>query len=442
MKSTVAPAPHLRRAGFVVVIVSLAAIAFATLLPEPTPAVGSILCIVCGTAGTVSAILNVFLFMPLGIGLSLSRIPGKRALFGMFALSVLIETAQYFVIPGRYSTIGDVLTNTLGGALGFAISQYAFSLLRPPPRLALVLSFAWTVLWLGIQTTSAYGFSPAIPRSGYYGEIAPSLGDFEQFHGAVINASIGDLGIRDSHYSESERARDLLLRGAPLRTTIVPDEHTSGVAPIVRIADDDEREVVLLGQQGDNLVFGIRTGAAVLRLRPPYFSLPDAFAASPSGDSGTRKDTLSVSARYSTREVVISGNTRTGVERHIPITASLGWTMLLPFQWFIEGTRIEHLVNIIWIVCLVLPIGYWGTWFVRCDRAREARRNPMLAVPIALVVLYCGLVLVPQAFGASAALAMDWLAALAGMLSGGVLATRGVHHLHNAALINSKPASD
>ena len=84
MKITVAPTPHVRRVGLVITIASLVAIAFATLLPEPaTAAHGSHFCLVCGSLGGVNAILNVFLFVPLGIGLALFGIPGKRTLLAM-----------------------------------------------------------------------------------------------------------------------------------------------------------------------------------------------------------------------------------------------------------------------------------------------------------------------------------------------------------------------
>src|SRR5450759_4224060 len=279
MKLTVAPAPHLRRAGLVITIASLAAIGFATLLPEPAAAVGSHFCLVCGSLGGVDAVLNVFLFVPLGIGLTLSGLPAKRALLAMCALSALIETAQFLVIPGRDSTIGDVLTNTLGGALGFAIGRYAPTLLRPSPRIALALALSWSAVWLAIQTISAFGFSPAIPRSEYYGQIARQLGNFEQFRGAVVRASIADVTVPDTRFPDSHRVRELLLRGAIVTTTIVPAKLTTDIAPIVRVADAREREIVLLAQNAENLVFGVRTGAAALRLRPPFFALPDAFSA-------------------------------------------------------------------------------------------------------------------------------------------------------------------
>jgi hypothetical protein len=424
MKPTVAPAPHLRRVGLVVTIGSLAAIAFATLLPEPSPAIGSILCIVCGSAGGVSAILNVFLFAPLGVGLALCGLPGKRALLGMCVLSVLIETAQFFVITGRYATIGDVLTNTLGGAIGFAIVRCATSWLRPPPRMALALGVSWSAFWLATQTVSAFGFSPAIPRSEYYGEIAPILGNFEQFRGVVVDARIGDVTVPSTLFPDSHRVRELLLHGAIVTTAVVPGPQTSGIAPIVRVADTREREIVLVAQEGEELLFGVRTGAAMLRLRAPVFAMPDVFVAAPQSNNGGATDTLKVTASYSAREVWV--NPRSGSSRNsrIPIAASLGWTMFLPFQWLIEGTRAEVVVSEIWIACLLFPIGYWIGGVVRFQQAHDAARIRMATVSICLVLLYVGLVIVPRTFGVSAATLSEWMAALTGILVGTALAPR------------------
>src|SRR3954463_16388461 len=136
MKTSVAPTPHLRRVGVILSWSGLMAIALATLLPQPTigPA-ESVLCVVCGPLGGVSGLLNVFLFVPLGAGLALSGHLWKRSLMSMFALSALIEIAQFFIIPGRYAALGDVLANGVGGALGYAAACYGVTLMRPSPRL-------------------------------------------------------------------------------------------------------------------------------------------------------------------------------------------------------------------------------------------------------------------------------------------------------------------
>jgi hypothetical protein len=50
----------------------------------------------------------------------------------------------------------------------------------------------------------------------------------------------------------------------------------------------------------------------------------------------------------------------------------------------------------------------------------------MMAAAIALVILYVGLVVMPRAFGVNPASLSDWLAALAGVLSGLLIAPRPV----------------
>jgi hypothetical protein len=426
MKPTVAPTPHVRRAGLVLAILSLMVIAYATLLPEPPEDVGTVFCLLCGPLGGVSGILNVFLFAPLGLGLALSGLPPKRAILGMCALSVLIETTQFFAITGRFATVGDVITNSIGGALGFAIGFYAPVLLRPASRAASNLSLAWSVLWLAIQAISSFGFSTAIPRSEFYGEIAGRFGGFEQFRGTVVRASIDDINMPATRFPDSEKLRQLLLRPAIVRASVLPATPTSDIAPIVRIADSSQREILLLAQNDDNLMFGVRTGAAFLRLRPPYFALADAFANLQPGDSRLTSDTLSLSARYSEHEVWMRAEGRVNKEHRIPITASLGWTLLFPAQWLIEGTRTELIVSGIWVACLLLPMGYWGRGIVRFPRTIEDAEFRIMAAPIALLILYVGLVTLPHAFGVPAAPTRDWLAALIGILSGAVLARLAV----------------
>jgi hypothetical protein len=288
----------------------------------------------------------------------------------------------------------------------------------------LALGLSWSAVWLATQTISAFGFSPAIPRSEYYGQIARRLGNFEQFRGAVVRASIADVTVPDTRFPDSHRVRELLVRGAIVTTTVVPAGLTSDIAPIVRVVDAREREIVLLAQNAEDLVFGVRTGAAALRLRPPFFALPDAFSAVSPSDGGLTTDTLVTSARYSAREVWLNAQTRTSYDRHIPISASLGWTMLLPFQWFIEGTPAELVVSAIWIACLLLPIGYWGAGVVGFPRAQDATKIRLMSATIALLLLYVGLVVVPHVFGVTAAPPSDWLAALTGILLGGALAPR------------------
>jgi hypothetical protein len=434
MKSTVAPAPHLRRAGWLITVAALVAIGFATLMPQPGPALGSHLCLLCGPFGGVNSALNVILFVPLGLGLALSGLPAKRAIAAVFALSVLIETAQLLVIPGRYATVGDVITNTIGGALGFALGRYAFTLFRPAPRIALALSVAWSAIWLSVETMSAFSFSPQIPRSDYYGQLARDLGNFEQFRGSVLRASIGEIAVSDEGFQDSNGVRQMLLTGGIVRTTVVPSNATRDIAPIVRIADVREREIMLLAQDGRDLVFGVRTGAGVLRLRPPAFAVAEVFPAVSSSIDKAAADEITASASYSARQVSLSTQTRRARrESRIPITTSLGWTLVLPFQWYIEGTATEIFLSAAWIACLVLPLGFWGTGATRISPRANVTRNRVVPVTIALSVLYAGLVAAPEMFGIPGASPGEWLAALIGLLLGVALATGVFRRMYSTA---------
>lgn len=71
-----------------------------------------------------NSLLNVFLFVPLGFFLPLLwngyRMPGKTILFG-FAMSAAIELLQIFTL--RATDVNDVITNTFGTCLGFALAE-------------------------------------------------------------------------------------------------------------------------------------------------------------------------------------------------------------------------------------------------------------------------------------------------------------------------------
>lgn len=76
--------------------------------------------------------LNVALFVPFGLGLALWRRWGVfRVLPFGFAVSVLIEAAQYALPIGRAVDVDDVVLNTIGAALG-AVTVSVIRRLVPP----------------------------------------------------------------------------------------------------------------------------------------------------------------------------------------------------------------------------------------------------------------------------------------------------------------------
>jgi len=432
MPGSVASAPHLRRIGSVLTIGSVAAILFATLLPDSGQPVDSHLCLVCGTLGGVDSVLNVLLFFPLGVGLALSGIPWNRAVLTACVLSLAVETTQLFFIPGRDATLGDVLTNTVGGALGFAVARNAGIWLRPTPRIAAILALAWCTAWLTIQAISSFAFAPSIPDSGYFGQIAPKLGNFAVFPGRVLAARIDDVAITDTKLNDIDSVGRRLLGGASVAATVVPGGPTSDIAPIVRVADDEQREIVLLAQDEQSLLFGVRTRAAILRLRPPLFAMAGVFTGDVSkvNSSGASKrsysaaDPISLSGTYDGREARLTVRTDSSSgERLVSVSSSLGWTLALPFQWSIEDTKTELVVSWIWMACLMVPTGYWGVHVTHSDPHANAT-FVVLCLLGGVAILIAGLVPEQHAFGLPAAPLRDWLAVVSGIVAGGAFALR------------------
>jgi VanZ family protein len=421
MDISVAAAPHLRRAGLLVSIASLIVIAFATLLPQSPGAVESHFCVICGSFGSVDAILNVVLFVPLGIGLALYGLRGRNSVVAICVLSAAIETTQFLLIPGRDSTLGDVITNTLGGAIGFMIARYATAWLRPLPRTANRLAAAFAALWLTVQAISSFGFRVSLPSSQYYGQIARALGHFAVFSGVVLGTQIGDARITNTRLENSALVREELLHGAEVATTVVPAATPNGIAPIVRVVDSHGREIALIAQQGRDYLFGIRTGAAALRLRQPYFALSRVFRGAASRDPAM-DDTLALSADYDSQNASLSAqreHARYG--RRILVTSSLGWVMLMPFEWAIEGTPTEAAISMLWIAFLLLPAAYWASTAATSSRS-PARRSIFVFAALSFLVLFAGLVGIPHIFAIRAAPVRDWVAALTAIAVGVCLA--------------------
>ena len=72
----------------------------------------------------LEALANVVLYIPLGIFL-VALLPRLRFIplcLIPVVFSIIVEASQRFLLPERYSTLNDVLTNALGGLIGVIIA--------------------------------------------------------------------------------------------------------------------------------------------------------------------------------------------------------------------------------------------------------------------------------------------------------------------------------
>ena len=81
---------------------------------------------------------NVLVFIPFGIYLKLLDVPSRRAILIGFLSSLTLETGQYLGALGAFD-ITDLLTNTLGTAIGVLVYRLAVKVFRSEERASKVL---------------------------------------------------------------------------------------------------------------------------------------------------------------------------------------------------------------------------------------------------------------------------------------------------------------
>jgi glycopeptide antibiotics resistance protein len=110
----------------------LAALLFMTM--RPSSGQGTLLNLVPltfqGPGAVVDAVLNVGVFVPLGLLLVAAGIRFPVALLIGLLLSVGIELSQYLAQVGRTADVNDLLTNTTGTVLGWAVGAAIMQVTR------------------------------------------------------------------------------------------------------------------------------------------------------------------------------------------------------------------------------------------------------------------------------------------------------------------------
>jgi len=231
------------------------------------------------------------------------------------------------------------------------------------------------------------------------------------FHGQVDSARIGTIPISNGAFADSRSIRQLLLDGAPIVGFVRVAEPTPNFASIIRVADDKQRGIASIAEQGDQLVFSIRTGASNLRLREPAFGMPGVFAgARPPADLAA--ETLVLSARFNDGTVQLVAQTPSAYrELNISPRAAQAWTVVLPFHGHLERGGMERVATFLWASVLLVPLGYWAATL-----ARQLERVAAFSlVGVLAVLLATGLILVPAAFALRGATPLDWIAAVCGV---------------------------
>ena len=399
-----APLQPPRWLALALVICGALAIGVAALRPAPELAgriaMLPITCLVCGDVGGTDVALNLLLFAPFASGVALLGLRPGRILALAALTSLTIETIQFAWLPGRDPSVSDLLTNTLGATItGWLVHRRAILLLpnrRQAARLTVVALSAWTLL----EAVAAWSLAPSLPETVYWGQWAPDLGHLDRFRGTVLGAAVAGDSLPPHRLNDSARLRQRLLGGGPIMARAITGSPPLKLAPIVSVFDGHSTEVLLLGQRRAEAIFRLRMRVSDLRLRPPAISLQDAVPVAPGDSLAISADYLK--GRYSLR-------VRTGertIDRTIDATPNWAWSYFMPFENYALG-RTAPWLTALWVIGLLLPIGYWA-----------GRTGTPLGLVGACATVALTLAVIPGSFDLPVLHLSEWLAALAGLLLG------------------------
>ena len=280
--------------------------------------------------GAGDAILNFFLFVPLGIAIGW---PGRTArmagIIGLLAAAV-IEMLQ-LGIPGRDPTVTDILLNAAGSLVGAVIARRRMALMRPNATASAILTAGSLCALALVMTATAYALFP-VPGTPLRGStslaLPPSPGN-----------GPGDL-------------RSLMSIQLP-------------IAP----------EPVLIGRSGNDLLLRYPSRGATYGFDQPEYWRVGAFDGQPVG----QRAVLSMSRHGARWEIGIGPDQYT-----IGPTVGRGWAILAYPDAI--GRRWGPLVSALWLFALCLPAGFWARGRSRIGAALIIAALFVLLPPVSGIV--------------------------------------------------------
>ncbi len=345
------------------------------LLVTLTPAPGQIApggpCLLCGERGLADAILNVALFLPLGLGLRGWVATGSRAVGLCVLLSLSIELLQ-LALPGRDFSPSDVLFNGLGAAAGAGLAggRAIWRIRRgaSSPGAALALGAAVAL----VQLAGAWLLGADLPGGRYFAFWIPELDHLAPTDARLSEARLGGAVVPHGWVADAEAVRAALRAGAPLELSAHPGSSVNGTAGLFALYNDRQREVVLVGRDRDDLVLrrsrrsrGFLLDAPDVRLSRFFSGLSphDSLTLTLSGGGAPGEDRcIEWSVRPAGGGGALPGSLAGRRACGLGVTLGRAWATILylPVARAVGASRLGW-VDAAWTLALALPVGLaWG----------------------------------------------------------------------------------
>src|SRR4029077_20433199 len=200
---------------------------------------------------------------------------------------------------------------------------------RPPA----VPTAAFAALALAVIAVTGVSLHPSYPPSIYYGQWTADLdGGLEWYRGHVLRVTLGGTPLPSRRLDDQAAVQALLRSGAPLEVTALAGPAPAGMAPVFSIFDEQEREILMIAAQRNDLVIRYRTRSLGWGLDRPYLTLAGALDGVRPGDS------LHLRLwRQAGRTCLVVNSAR---DCDLGFTAGAGWSVLIypeSFGWWVRA---------------------------------------------------------------------------------------------------------
>jgi hypothetical protein len=315
--------------------------------------------------------------------------------------TITVETLQYW-IPGRDTSLGDILTNSFGCYAGILCADVWRVVLVPSRRVARRLAIGWTLLWAVVLTASAALTHISLGNFSSWGVWRPEDLQHDYFNGKILSATAGGLEAPGKIDGTSEDVRRRLSTDSVVVEGSVAGAALTGLySSIASVYNFRKESIFMLGQRRGSLVFSLRMKTADFGVRTPMIRLDSVFPR----HRPTNIDTIRVAGGIIHRQLWIRAEDHGVVrERTLPLDAGLGWSYFLPFDYE-YGTEAPWLTAL-WLAGLAAPALAWAT---------RAGRATVLAVAASLAL---ALLAIPFLARAHPTPWWEWAALAAGSLLG------------------------
>ena len=277
---------------------------------------------------------NIILFVPLGATLALGG--GNTRAWRLIAAGALLSFAVEFAqqwIPGRDPSVGDLVVNTGGTAVGVLLTRTS-----PTPGWLFPTRAAWFSLGAALAAatvwlTTGWLLRPMLPPQGAIETWTPDLGSHMDVYSGRVLSVTGRIGVAE-----------------PLRIVVVAGPAPGRLAPLLVVDDGPGPAGTLVGVDRSDLVLRNRSRSMFLALDRPDLRARGALA------GVAPHDTFTVSAWTDGRGYCLA---RDAVEWcGLGYTMGDGWRLIFYPEHFPLGAL--RLLNALWIAGWCLGVGWWG----------------------------------------------------------------------------------